>query len=123
MERYEEIERSIIKKYRKTIWSKFISAIKEYKLIQNGNLIVYVELLNREKINELHFGTNTSVHWDILCLCNKNVVSIEYLSSHLKTDKIELKSLLEDLNKEGLLYSSKHFEENITVINTKDMYI
>ncbi|MDD4088116.1 MAG: ATP-binding protein [Tissierellia bacterium] len=39
MERYEEIERSIIKKYRKTIWAKFISAIKEYKLIQNNDKI------------------------------------------------------------------------------------
>ena len=39
MERYEEIERSIIKKYRKSIWSKFISAIKEYKLIQDGDKI------------------------------------------------------------------------------------
>jgi tRNA(Ile)-lysidine synthase TilS/MesJ len=39
MERYEEIERSIIKKYRKTIWSKFISAIKEYKLIEDNDKI------------------------------------------------------------------------------------
>ena len=39
MERYEEIERSIIKKYRKSIWSKFISAIKEYKLIQDNDKI------------------------------------------------------------------------------------
>ncbi|MFA5229417.1 MAG: radical SAM protein [Candidatus Paceibacterota bacterium] len=106
----------------KKVESHYLDSLYEYKLIKNGNLIVYVELLNREKINELHFDTNTSVHWDILCLCNKNVVSIEYLSSYLKTDKIELKSLLEDLNKEGLLYSSKHFEENITVINTKYMY-
>lgn len=39
MERYEEIERTIVKKYRKTIWSKFISAIKEYKLIQDNDKI------------------------------------------------------------------------------------
>src|SRR5690554_2101252 len=39
MKRYEEIERSIIKKYRKLIWAKFISAIKEYKLIQNNDKI------------------------------------------------------------------------------------
>ena len=34
MERYKEIERSIIKKYRKEIWSKFIKAVKEYELIK-----------------------------------------------------------------------------------------
>ena len=31
MERYKEIEKSIIKTYRKEIWSRFIKAIKEYE--------------------------------------------------------------------------------------------
>lgn len=35
----QEIERAIIKKYRKLIWSKFIKAIKEYELIQDGDKI------------------------------------------------------------------------------------
>ncbi len=35
----KEIERSIIKTYRKNIWSKFIKAIKEYELIQDGDKI------------------------------------------------------------------------------------
>ena len=35
----EEIERSIIKTYRKQIWSKFIKAIKEYELIEDGDKI------------------------------------------------------------------------------------
>lgn len=39
MEKYEEIERSIVKKFRKTIWSKFISAIKEYDLIKQNDRI------------------------------------------------------------------------------------
>ena len=32
----KEIERSLIKKYRKTIWSKFIKAIKDYNLVEEG---------------------------------------------------------------------------------------
>jgi tRNA(Ile)-lysidine synthase TilS/MesJ len=36
---YKEIERSIIKKYRKDIWSKFIKAINEYKLIEENDKI------------------------------------------------------------------------------------
>ena len=40
MERYREIEKSIIKKYRKEIWSKFIKAIKDYKLIQENDRIM-----------------------------------------------------------------------------------
>lgn len=34
-----EIERSIIKKYRKTLWSKFIKAIKEFELIKENDKI------------------------------------------------------------------------------------
>lgn len=34
MERYQEIERSIIKKFRKSIWCKFTNAVNEYALIQ-----------------------------------------------------------------------------------------
>lgn len=39
MEQYREMEKSIIKKYRKDIWSKFISAVKEYELIQENDKI------------------------------------------------------------------------------------
>lgn len=39
MEKYEQVEKSIIKKYRKEIWIKFIAGIKEYQLIQEGDKI------------------------------------------------------------------------------------
>lgn len=35
----KEIERSLIKRYRKYIWSKFIKGIKEYELLQDGDKI------------------------------------------------------------------------------------
>ena len=40
MEKYKEIERSIIKTYRKEIWSKFIKAVKNYQLIQENDKIM-----------------------------------------------------------------------------------
>lgn len=40
MEKYEEIERSIIKTYRKEIWSKFTKAVRDYKLINEGDKIM-----------------------------------------------------------------------------------
>ena len=40
MEKYQEIERSIIKKYRKEIWSKFVKGIQEYKLIEDNDKIM-----------------------------------------------------------------------------------
>ena len=39
MEKYREIEKSIIKKFRKEIWSKFIKAIKDYELIAENDKI------------------------------------------------------------------------------------
>lgn len=39
MEKYREIEKSIIKKYRKEIWSKFVKAVKEYELITPNDKI------------------------------------------------------------------------------------
>lgn len=40
MKKYEEIERSIIKKYRKEIWSKFVKAVNDYKLIDENDKIM-----------------------------------------------------------------------------------
>lgn len=43
MLRYQEIERSIITKYRKDIWSCFIKAVKEFDLIKpNDNLMICI---------------------------------------------------------------------------------
>lgn len=39
MERYKEIERTIITKYRKDIWNKFTKGITEYDMIQDGDKI------------------------------------------------------------------------------------
>ncbi len=40
MERYQEIERTIIKKFRKEIWSRFIKAVQEYELIKENDHIM-----------------------------------------------------------------------------------
>ena len=39
MERYEEIERSIITSYRKKIWTKFLKGITEFNMIKEGDKI------------------------------------------------------------------------------------
>ncbi|ABR49463.1 PP-loop domain protein [Alkaliphilus metalliredigens QYMF] len=56
----EEIERSLITKYRKNIWSKFTKAIKEYNLIEEGDKIAIAisggkdSLLMAKLFQELH---------------------------------------------------------------------
>ena len=43
MKKYQEIERNIITKYRKDIYSKFTKAIKDYQLIQeHDNIMVCI---------------------------------------------------------------------------------
>ncbi len=39
LEKYQEIERSIITKFRKQLWSPFILAVKKYRLIEAGDKI------------------------------------------------------------------------------------
>lgn len=39
MERYQEIERSIITKFRKPLWKKFINGVNDYRLISEGDKI------------------------------------------------------------------------------------
>ena len=43
MEKYQEIERSIIKRFRKEIWARFVKAVQDYELIQeNDNIMVCI---------------------------------------------------------------------------------
>lgn len=39
LEKHEEVQRSIIKKFRKHIWNNFVGAVQEYDLIQSGDKI------------------------------------------------------------------------------------
>ena len=42
LEPYQLIERSIIKKYRKELWTPFIVAVKRYELVQAGDRIAEI---------------------------------------------------------------------------------
>lgn len=39
MEKHQQVERSLITKYKKTIWNRFIGGIKDYRLIEPGDRI------------------------------------------------------------------------------------
>ena len=40
MEKYKEIERSIIKKFRREIWSRFVKGVKDFNLISAGDKVM-----------------------------------------------------------------------------------
>lgn len=60
LEKYELVERSIIKKYRKEIWNPFIIAVKNYELIKEGDKIAVCisggkdSMLMAKLLQELH---------------------------------------------------------------------
>lgn len=74
MEKYKEVERSIIKKYRKEIWSKFVKGVIEYELIkENDKIMVCISggkdsFLLAKCIEELqkHGKYNFEVHYVVM---------------------------------------------------------
>ena len=74
MEKYKEIERSIITTYRKEIWSKFVKAVSDYKLIEeNDNVMVCISggkdsFLLAKCIQELqrHGNVNFNAHYVVM---------------------------------------------------------
>ena len=74
MERYKEIEQSIIKKYRKDIWSKFVRAVQNYNLIkENDNIMVCISggkdsFLMAKCIQEIkkHGKINFNAHYVVM---------------------------------------------------------
>lgn len=70
----KEIERSLIKTYRKHIWSKFIKAIKEYELIQDGDRIAVAisggkdSLLMAKLFQELHKYGNQNFELEFIAM-------------------------------------------------------
>ena len=63
LEKYQEVERSIITTYRKTIWSPFVLAVKKYRLIEAGDKIAVCisggkdSMLLAKLMQELHRHT------------------------------------------------------------------
>ncbi|MBQ0065916.1 MAG: ATPase [Firmicutes bacterium] len=61
---YKKVERSIIKKFRPKIWSKFTKALKEYKLVNEGDCVGVCisggkdSMLMAKLFQELHDHTN-----------------------------------------------------------------
>ena len=72
-ERVKEIERSIIKKYRKTIWNPFCGALNEYELIKEGDKVAVCisggkdSVLLAKCIQELH--RHSKIPFEVAYIC------------------------------------------------------
>lgn len=69
-----DIERSIIKKYRKHLWSKFVKAIKNYQLIEDGDRVAVAisggkdSLLMAKLFQELHRHGNSNFELEFIAM-------------------------------------------------------
>lgn len=102
MEKYKEIERSIITKYRKSIWSKFIQGIQEFNMVQDG-----------DKIAVCMSGGKDSM---LLAKC------FQELKRHRKMN-FELVFLVmdpgyNDINRQKIISNAKLLNIPITIFNT-----
>ena len=106
-----EIERSIIKKYRKEIWSPFIKAIKEFELINDGDKVAVAisggkdSLLLAKTIEELHKHSN--VDFDVAYICMD--------PGYDRANREQLEKNLEYLNIDGQIFDTDVFEIAETV--------
>ncbi len=115
---YKEIERSIITKYRKTIWSKFVKAVKDYKLINEGDSVMVCisggkdsfllakcieELQKHSKINfEAHYvSMNPGYKEEIK---NKIIENAKILNINLEMFETDIFAVANKLNEEHPCY-------------------
>ncbi len=104
MERYKEIERSIIKKYRKEIWSPFVHAVQNYKMIdENDNIMVCISggkdsFLLAKCIQELqrHGKISFNVHY-VLMNPGYNVKNINLILENARILDIPLETFESDI--------------------------
>ena len=103
---YKEIEKSIIKKYRKEIWSKFIKAVKEYELIQENDKIMVCISGGKDSFLLAKCMEELTRHGKIKFECKYVIMNPGYKEKNLNLIKKNLKKL----NIDAIIYDSDIFD-------------
>lgn len=110
MERYEEIERSITKTYRKELWARFIKAINDYKLLEEGDHICVCisggkdSMLLAKLFEELH--KHSDFPFDVTYLVMNpgyNPINLEVIKKNLEI--LNIKATLVETNIFDIAYT------------------
>lgn len=114
LEKYQIVEKSIIKTYRKEIWARFIKAVKEYELIKDGDSIMVCisggkdSFLLAKCIEEIK--RHGKINFDAIYVC----MNPGYSEANLNLIKNNAKLLNIDLQ----IFESDIFE-SVEVMNAK----
>ena len=114
MEKYQEIERSIIKKYRKEIWCKFTKAIRDYQLISDNDKIMVCISGGKDSFIMAKCFQEILRHGKIEFECHYVVMNPGYTDKHIN----QIKGLANALNIPIEIFNSNIFE-SVEVMNAK----
>ena len=104
LERHQEIERSIITTYRKTLWSPFVLAVKKYQLIEAGDKIAVCisggkdSMLLAKLMQELH--RHSEVPFELLFLVmdpGYNQENLERIQENAKLMQVPITVFTSDI--------------------------
>lgn len=98
----------------------YIDNIYDYQLIIEKDSVFYREFYNNALIKEIEFDTD-DIYWELLQLCDINVLSIEQITKKLGNKKSKegetLSEVIFNLEKEGLLYCNDNQTEIVTILD------
>lgn len=98
----------------------YINNTYDYQLVLDNNSVFYREFYNNTLIKEIEFVTD-DIYWDVLQLCDANVLSIEQIAKKLDNkiskDGESLSEVIYNLEKEGLVYCSNNQAEIVTILD------
>lgn len=98
----------------------YIDNIYDYQLIIENNSAFYREFYNNTLIKEIEFETD-DIYWEVLQLCDANVLSMEQIIKKLGNKKSKegetLSEVIFNLEKEGLLYCNDNQSEIVTILD------
>lgn len=119
MEKYQEIERSIITKYRKSIWSKFVRCISDYKLIQENDKIMVCISGGKDSFLLAKCIQELTRHGKFTFNAYYVVMNPGYSNKHLK----EIKDNAKKLNIEVEIFNSDIFNVVNTISSESPCYL
>lgn len=93
MERFKEIERTIIKKFRKSIWCKFTKAVRDYELINNDDKIMVCISGGKDSFLMAKCFQEILRHGKVKFECHFVVMNPGYTDTHLNLIKENAKNL------------------------------